>query len=72
MGISLWAVSSDEAHQDSVWRRLLYIAIELKICCSDPIITSETPIEKPKRIAYQDFKEIGLGQRAEKSAILKS
>jgi len=36
---------SDEAHQESVLRRLLYIHEEMKICCDRPIVASDTSIE---------------------------
>jgi len=42
---------SDEAHQEGVRGRLLvlYIHEELKICCDDPIVTSDKLIEKYRK-----------------------
>jgi len=36
---------SDEAHQESVRRHLLYIHEDMKIDCDRPIVTSDTSIE---------------------------
>jgi len=54
---------SDEAHQESVRRRLLYIAAELKICSVGPIITSFAPIKrncKNKKDRLQRLKNFKL------------
>jgi len=53
---------SDEAHQEGVRRRLLYIHEEMTIYCNSPIVSRKVfqskGIAKTKRIAYQDFKKI--------------
>jgi len=46
---------SNETHQESVLKVLLYTAAELKICIDGQIITSHTPNERyanAKRITY--------------------
>jgi len=38
--------SGNEAHQEGVRKRLLYIHEEMKIYCNHPIVSSDTSIER--------------------------
>jgi len=49
--VSLWTAVQAEAHQESVRRRLLYIAVEFKIGCHGLIVTNDAQIAKTKKIA---------------------
>jgi len=44
--ISLWTARSDEAHQEGVRRRLLYIHEGMKIYCYRSIVSIDASIEK--------------------------